>query len=276
MAHLKSLFFDRPWPRKDARDGHDQAPWNIGNPFKVYRGFPVEARYRFLLENSELVVSGITYGPVCLGQTATFAIKDQFWVFFVDPKYDVSVHDPKLGLETWETFMDRSLLGNDAYEGAYGAALKTSAQGLFHRCDLERRPEEPQCLANRAASRIEGLSVMKGRQGGIPRTLWLMDYSGFERIYYDTVASVLVRRRRSSRRWSSSTFCARSLRTISSCFCRRICARSTVTTGPAASAKPHSRWSRSPAPVSPPRSRHPGEILCWASSRPFKITWARR
>jgi hypothetical protein len=30
---------------------------------------------------------------------------------------------------------------------------------------------------------------LKGRQGGLPRTHWLMDYSGFERIYYDTVAN---------------------------------------------------------------------------------------
>jgi hypothetical protein len=76
------------------------------------------------LENSELIVSDITYGPVRLGQTATFAVKDQFWVYFVDPKDDVSVLDPKLGLETWNTFMDRSIFGNDAYEAPYGAALK--------------------------------------------------------------------------------------------------------------------------------------------------------
>ena len=189
MAHLKSLFFDRPWPRKDARDGHDQAPWNIGNPFKVYREIPVEARYRFLLENSELVVSGITYGPVCLGQTATFAIKDQFWVFFVDPKYDVSVHDPKLGLETWETFMDRSLLGNDAYEGAYGAALKR-LQPKGYSIDAIWNGDRKNPNAWLTVLRHESnVSVMKGRQGGIPRTLWLMDYSGFERIYYDTVAN---------------------------------------------------------------------------------------
>jgi len=29
---------------------------------------------------------------------------------------------------------------------------------------------------------------MKGAQGGMPRTLWLLSYAGFERIYYDTVA----------------------------------------------------------------------------------------
>jgi hypothetical protein len=33
------------------------------------------------------------------------------------------------------------------------------------------------------------VSVMKGRQGGISRTHWLMNYSGFERIYYETVAN---------------------------------------------------------------------------------------
>jgi hypothetical protein len=43
---------------------------------------------------------GITYGPVCLGQTVTYAVKDHFWVYFVDPRYDPSVQDPKLGLET--------------------------------------------------------------------------------------------------------------------------------------------------------------------------------
>ncbi len=30
--------------------------------------------------------------------------------------------------------------------------------------------------------------VMTGRQGGIPRSQWVMGFSGFERIYYDTVA----------------------------------------------------------------------------------------
>jgi hypothetical protein len=33
------------------------------------------------------------------------------------------------------------------------------------------------------------VSVMKGRQGGIPRSQWLVSYSGLERLYYDTVAS---------------------------------------------------------------------------------------
>ena len=189
IEHLQKLFLDRDWGNSAKLDGPEDAAWDLGNPFKVYQAIPVEARYGFLLENSELIVSGITYGPVCLGQTATYAVKDQFWVFFVDPKYDVSVRDPKLGLETWETFMDRSLFGNDTYEEAYAAALK-KLRPKGYTIDAIWNGDKKDPNAWLTVLRHESnVSVMKGRQGGIPRTLWLMDYSGFERIYYDTVAN---------------------------------------------------------------------------------------
>ncbi len=185
IEHLKKRFLRPKWNEEVKLD----APWGVGNPFFVYRAIPTEARYRFLLENSEMIVSGITYGPVCLGQTATFAIKDQFWVHFVDPKYDVSVRDPKLGLETWRAFMDRSLLGNDNYETAYGNALaKLRPKG--YTIDAIWNGDRTNPNAWLTVMRHESnVSVLKGRQGGLPRTHWLMDYSGFERIYYDTVAN---------------------------------------------------------------------------------------
>ncbi|GAF91415.1 unnamed protein product, partial [marine sediment metagenome] len=150
---------------------------------------PTEARYRFLLENGELIVSGVTYGPVCLGQTATYAIKDQFWVYFVDPKHDVTVLDPKLGLETWNVFMAQSIFGNDDYEAAYGAALaKLRPKGYTIDALWNGGGENPNAWLT-VLRHESNVSVMKGRQGGIPRTQWLMDYSGFERLYYDTVAN---------------------------------------------------------------------------------------
>jgi len=189
IDHLKKLFFEHEWGTAAKLDDPRVAPWDVGNPFRVYHEIPVEARYRFMLENSELIVSGITYGPVCLGQTATYAVKDQFWVYFVDPKYDVSVRDPKLGLDTWDAFMDRTPMGNDTYEAAYGSALKKlrpEGYTIDAIWNGDRRNPNAWLTVLRHESNV---SVMKGRQGGIPRTLWLMDYSGFERIYYDTVAN---------------------------------------------------------------------------------------
>ena len=184
IDHLKELFLAGKWDEKAKLD----APWDIGNPFKVFQAIPTEARYRFMLENSELIVSGITYGPVCLGQTATYAVKDQFWVYFVDPKHDVSVLEPKLGLETWDSFMDHLAYGNQTYEAAYGAALaKLRPKGYTIDAIWNGDRKNPNAWLT-VLRHESNVSVMKGRQGGIPRTMWLMDYSGFERIYYDTVA----------------------------------------------------------------------------------------
>ena len=90
----------------------------------MYQAIPTRSRYRFLLENSSVIVGGITSGPVCLGQAATYAVKDHFWVYFIDPESDVSVLNPQLGMENWAALMDRSPLGNAAYEDAYGKSLK--------------------------------------------------------------------------------------------------------------------------------------------------------
>ena len=94
IAHLESVFFDRKWVKEEGFD----APWDVGNPFAMYQAIPAKSRYLFLIENSAIIVAGITSGPVCLGQTATYAVKDQFWVYFMDPDHDVSVLDPQLGL----------------------------------------------------------------------------------------------------------------------------------------------------------------------------------
>jgi Fatty acid cis/trans isomerase (CTI) len=185
IDHLKRLFLTADW------DDHAELdpPWGIGNPFRIFQAIPAEARYRFMLENSELIISGITDGPVCLGQTATYAVKDHFWVFFLDPEFDVSVQDPRLGLKSWNVFMDRSMFGNDAYEAAYARALaKITPNGYSMEAIWNGDRKDPDAWIT-VLRHESNTSSMRGRQGGIPRTFWLMGYSGFERIYYDTVAS---------------------------------------------------------------------------------------
>ena len=185
IDHLKQLFLTPQWDDQAVLD----PPWGIGNPFRIFRAIPAEARYRFMLENSELIISGITDGPVCLGQTATYAVKDHFWVFFLDPEFDISVQEPELGLETWNVFMDRSMFGNDAYEAAYARALaKLRPEGYSLAAVWNGEKKDPDAWIT-ILRHESNTSSMKGRRGGIPSTFWLMSYSGFERIYYDTVAS---------------------------------------------------------------------------------------
>jgi hypothetical protein len=188
--HLRQLFFGPDGPGASWNESAPlDPPWGIGNPFSVFRAIPAEARYRFLLENAETITSGVIYGPVCNGQTATYAVKDHFWVFFVDPDADASVQDPKLGRDSWNTLMDRSGFGNAAYVDAYNATLaKLRPEGWSVDAiwDGDGTNRNAWLTVMRHDTNV---SVVRGGQGGTPRTLWLMTYSGLERMYYDTVAS---------------------------------------------------------------------------------------
>jgi hypothetical protein len=185
IPRLSELFLSPDW----AADADLDPPWDIGNPFRVFAAIPAEARYRFLLENAEVIIGGITYGPVCNGQIATYAVKDQFWVFFVDPAHDVSVRDPSLGLDSWDPFMDRSLVGNATYLDAYAktrARLDPEGWSLDAIWDGDGKNRNAWLTVLRHETNV---SVLQGARGGVPQTFWLMGYSGLERLYYDTVAS---------------------------------------------------------------------------------------
>ncbi len=185
LAHLKELFLKRDWGATQDMN----PPWGVGNPFLVYRAIPAEVRSLFLLENAEVIVGGITYGPVCLGQTATYAVKDQFWVYFLDPRHDPSVQNPELGLQTWSVMMDRFPIGNAEYAEAYAKALrKLTPEGLTLDAVWNGGGRNPNAWLT-VLRHETNVSVMKGRQGGIPRSQWLVSYSGLERLYYNTVAS---------------------------------------------------------------------------------------
>lgn len=185
IARLSDFFLSPDW----AADADLDPPWDIGNPFRVFAAIPAEARYRFLLDNAEVIIGGITYGPVCNGQIATYAVKDQFWVFFLDPAHDVSVRDPSLGLDGWDLFMDRSLMGNAEYLDAYAktrARLDPNGLSLDAIWDGDGKNRNAWLTVLRHETNV---SLLQGAQGGMPQTFWLMDYSGLERLYYDTVAS---------------------------------------------------------------------------------------
>ncbi|QDT28024.1 fatty acid cis/trans isomerase [Gimesia panareensis] len=185
LKRLDELFFQvEPVTGKSLTPGYDSH-----NPFEVFQAIPARSRAQFLVENSHLIVSGMIRGPVCVGNLATYAIKDNFWVFFVDPAHDPSVLKPDLGLQSWDEFMDYGVVGNTKYSEAYVRTLnqyKPTGYGIEDLWDGNQQNSNAWLTILRNETNA---TVLRGRQGGIPPTFWLIDYSGFERLYYSLVVN---------------------------------------------------------------------------------------
>jgi hypothetical protein len=184
LARLDELFYQSKWPA----GGNLQPGYQSHNPFEVFAAIPAKSRSLFMLENSKLIVSGMIRGPVCVGNIATYAIKDYFWVFFVDPDSDPSVKFPELGLKSWQDFMSFEVWGNAAYEKAYAKTLDSYKPSGY---DIDDVWDGNKTNLNAWLTILRNetnATVMHGRKGGIPPTFWLIDYSGYERLYYSLVA----------------------------------------------------------------------------------------
>lgn len=185
LQHLDELFF-----QVDAVAGKSLTPGYANhNPFEVFQAIPARSRSLFLVENSHLIVSGMIRGPVCVGNLATYAIKDNFWVFFVDPAHDPSVLKPELGLQSWEDFMGYGIKGNVEYNDAYNRMLDKYKPNGYQITDVWNGNQENSNAWLTIIRNETNATVLRGRQGGIPPTFWLIDYSGFERLYYSLVVN---------------------------------------------------------------------------------------
>ncbi|MEK6248046.1 MAG: fatty acid cis/trans isomerase [Planctomycetales bacterium] len=181
------LFYKSAW----TTDASLEPGYTIHNPFEVFQAIPARSRSLFLLENSKLIASGMIRGPVCVGNIATYAIKDYYWVFFVDPDSDPSVLDPKLGLKSWNDFMGFEVWQNAKYEEAYAKTLGTYKPEGYAIDDVwDGDKKNPNAWLTILRNETNA-TVMWGRKGGIPPTFWLIDYSGYERLYYSLVADYI-------------------------------------------------------------------------------------
>jgi hypothetical protein len=202
LARYRELFIAPAWleaPHTVAFDDRSGA-----NPFLVYAQIPPSSRYRFLLDDSEYFIRTFIRGPVCKGQVALDVIQDHFWVLFRDPDRDQTVLHPEFLLEQAENLAlpdeegsDTSLIRtfSDAYRKRYKAFYhaKTSLYdrtmpdgfGLESIWPGRRAGDGPLLTVYR---HFDSASVHRGALGGLPRTLWVVDYSQFERIYYALVA----------------------------------------------------------------------------------------
>jgi hypothetical protein len=202
LDRIVKSFIDTPWLEEPHRVELNDATG--ANPFLIYAQIPPEVRYRFLLDNAEYMLRTFIRGPVCKGQVALNVIQDHFWVMFLDPKADLTVQTPGFLVEQAVNLSLPNELGSDerivrAFSNRYRdrytrfyrakSDLYEDKEPAGHRIDSiwkgERAEDAPVLTIYR---HFDSASVHKGVLGGHPKTLWVIDYSQFERIYYALVA----------------------------------------------------------------------------------------
>ncbi len=203
MKRFIELFIEPQWLRDPHLVGYD--PKLSANPFAAFEQIPPKSRYQFLLDNAHYIIMTFIRGPVCKGQVALNVIPDHFWIMFLDPEYDLSVRYPgflslhredlKMPIEKGSSF-DVGALINNRYQEAvmrYFQARQEQYQSQYYFTGIgydaiwkgNKADDAPVLTVYR---HFNSGSVHKGVLGDLPRTMWVIDYPLFERIYYALVA----------------------------------------------------------------------------------------
>jgi hypothetical protein len=181
------------------------APDIAANPFLAFQSLPVNARYRFMLDEAEITIMNFIKGPVCRGQVALNVIEDHFWVFFLNPR-DISAEadaeflaressnlrlpsekgSNALILKTWAEYsrlQNKYLQAKSEYmQSKFHAPSKVTLDVIW---DGDGRNPNAALTVFR---HFDSASVVKGLVGEPPKTAWLIGYPLLERIHYLLVA----------------------------------------------------------------------------------------
>ncbi|MCX2979272.1 peptidylprolyl isomerase [Halieaceae bacterium IMCC14734] len=203
MQRWRELFIEPDYAVTELPD-YDRA--TVNNPFKAFAALPVQARYRFMLDEAQYTIMGYIKGPVCRGQVALNVIDDHFWVVFVDP----DIEDPE---------QDNAFLTVERDNMRLPVTDKSALTTMVHwrqyarsqRRYLEAKSDYLEALSDKGQFKLDtGLiwdgdghnenaaltifrhfdsaSVHKGMVGQVPKTAWVISYSLLERIHYLLVA----------------------------------------------------------------------------------------
>ena len=201
MARWRALFFEVPYA-VDRLPGYSAE--TAANPFATFAALPVNARYRFMLDEAEFTIMGFIKGPVCRGQMALDVIEDRFWVVFLAPSQrndqaqaDLLARDANLlRLPTGSSdeavvtpWLEYARLENE-YLRAKSEHLAQSLGGPEN-LDLRLMWDGDGRNDNAALTifrHFDSASVVKGMVGDAPKTAWVISYTLLERIHYLLVA----------------------------------------------------------------------------------------
>lgn len=175
-------------------------PEMASNPFVTFRDLPVNARYRFMLDEAQFTLMGFMKGPVCRGQVALNVINDHFWVMFLAPgeqenNYTERLlnlaaptlslpaeHQSTVGLLAWREYAvkekkyleAKGLLQNQLLAGNYQYAVNKLWDGDG------RNPN----TALTVLRHFDSASVVRGLHGEQPQTALVLGYPLLERMHY--------------------------------------------------------------------------------------------
>ena len=201
MARLKAWFLDAPY---EVTALPSYAAETASNPFVTFLQLPVNARYRFMLDEAQFTLMGFIKGPVCRGQVALDVITDHFWVLFENPGAGQSgedaeflakhLKDLRLPAEHESTTGPLKWLSYSSLESRY---LKAKSEHLNERFGA-RNPPTVELLWDGGGTNpnaaltvfrhFDNASVVQGLVGERPQTVMVMGYPLFERIHYLLVA----------------------------------------------------------------------------------------
>lgn len=204
MDKYRRWFIGAPQPALSALPSYEVAV--ASNPFIAFRDLSPDGRYRFLLDEAQYFIMNFIKGPVCRGQVAVDVIRDNFWVFFMDPAASAAEVEADALLRQAQAMQLPGSRGSDS--GAIGPWLDYAAQERAYlkikstliekslaagraRLDLtliwNGQGEGAERNGNAALTifrHFDNASVVQGLVGEAPKTAWVIGYALFERIYY--------------------------------------------------------------------------------------------
>jgi len=202
LQRFNELFIEPQWLQPPHPVGYETKL--SANPFAAFEQIPPRSRYQFLLDNAHYMIMTFIHGPVCKGQIALNVIDDQFWIMFLDPDHDLSVQYPaflqfhrdklRMPIEKGSDMRIFSALTDEHRKAEvefyrarqdFYAMLNYSGLGYQSIWRGNTASDAPVLTVYR---HFDSASVHKGVLGNVPKTMWVIDYPLFERIYYALVA----------------------------------------------------------------------------------------
>ena len=208
MERWHELFFsDAAATRYEVSRLPDYNAATTANPFVTFAELPINARYRFMLEEAQFTIMNFIKGPVCRGQVALNVIQDHFWVYFFSPETQGSELDSQFLADNSKHLSLPSEAGNTfrplknwlkysemqmEYLNAKAALVQSKAAGGGTKQGINIVWDGDKGTNPNAALTIfrhsDSASVHKGLIGEPPKTAWIIGYPLLERIHYLLVA----------------------------------------------------------------------------------------